>query len=601
MAVKPVVMALSRSGEAVAHKIAAALGLAVHGREGRVDQADAYFANALDHARDLFAAGVPIIGVCASGILIRAVAPLLSDKRSEPPVLSVSDDGSVVIPLLGGHRGANRLAQEIAVALNAKAAVTTAGDVAIGVALDAPPAGYRLANPLDAKDAMAAILAGEGISLTGENIFDLEADGGAVNLVVSETPVEGNAKTLVYHPQTYVVGVGCARNADAEELWSLVTTTLQNAGIAQGAVACVATIDLKGDEPAMNTVAKRLGVPLRLFTAEELEAQKVANPSDVVFAEVGCHGVSEGAALAASDGKLVVEKTKTANTTCAIARADPPITEMKGRSRGRLSVVGIGPGQATWRTPEVSKLVAEADELVGYGFYIDLLGPLAHGKIRSDFPLGGEEDRCRYALERAGEGRNVALVCSGDAGIYAMGALTFELLDRSPEALGVSDAARRVDVVCSPGVSALQGAAARAGAPLGHDFCTISLSDLLTPRDDIIRRLHAAAEGDFVIAFYNPVSKTRRTLLAEARDILLQHRPADTPVMLASSLGRPEEYVRYRRLADLEVDEVDMLTVVLVGSSNSRLAQLGEGPRMFTPRGYARKIDGDLSGERNSK
>ena len=601
MAVKPVVMALSRSGEAVARKVATALGVAVHGRKGRVDQADAHFANALDHARDLFAAGVPIIGVCASGILIRAVAPLLSDKRSEPPVLSVSDDGSVVIPLLGGHRGANRLAQEIAAALDAKAAVTTAGDVAIGVALDAPPVGYRLANPMDAKDAMAAILAGEGVSLTGENIFGLEANGGAVNLIVTEAPVEGGAKTLVYHPQTYVVGVGCARNADAEELWSLVTTTLQNAGIAQGAVACVATIDLKGDEPAMNTVAKRLGVPLRLFTAEELEAQKVANPSNVVFAEVGCHGVSEGAALAASDGKLVVEKTKTANTTCAIARADAPITEMKGRSRGRLSVVGIGPGQATWRTPEVSKLVAEADELVGYGLYIDLLGPLAHGKIRSDFPLGGEEDRCRYALERAGEGRNVALVCSGDAGIYAMGALTFELLDRSPEALGVSDAARRVDVVCSPGVSALQGAAARAGAPLGHDFCTISLSDLLTPRDDIIRRLHAAAEGDFVIAFYNPVSKTRRTLLAEARDILLQHRPADTPVMLASSLGRPEEYVRYRRLADIEVDEVDMLTVVLVGSSNSRLAQLGEGPRMFTPRGYARKIDGDLSGERNSK
>jgi cobalt-precorrin 5A hydrolase/precorrin-3B C17-methyltransferase len=239
--------------------------------------------------------------------------------------------------------------------------------------------------------------------------------------------------------------------------------------------------------------------------------------------------------------------------------------------------------------------VAEAEELVGYGLYIDLLGPLAAGKARSDFPLGGEEARCRYALERAAEGRNVALVCSGDAGIYAMGALVFELLDRGPENEGVCDAARRVEVVCSPGVSALQGAAARAGAPLGHDFCTISLSDLLTPREDIIRRLHAAAEGDFVIAFYNPVSKTRRTLLAEARDILLQHRPAETPVMLASNLGRPEEQVRYRRLDELQVDEVDMLTVVLVGSSNSRLAQLGEGPRMFTPRGYARKIDGDLA------
>lgn len=598
MAVKPVVMALSRSGEAVAHKVAAALGAQVHGREGRVDSADAFFGNALDHARDLFAAGVPVVGVCASGILIRAVAPLLSDKRAEPPVLSVSDDGSVVIPLLGGHRGANRLARDIADAIGGKAAVTTAGDLAIGVALDVPPAGYRLANPDDAKDAMASLLAGEGLTVSGQNIFEVEDNGGAVELVVTDAPVAGNAALLVYHPQQYVLGVGCARNADAEELWTLVTETLDKAGIAKGAIACVATIDLKADEPAMNTVAKRLGVPLRLFTAAELETQAVANPSEVVFAEVGCHGVSEGAALAGSAGALVVEKVKTANTTCAIAKADAPITELKGRARGRLSVVGIGPGQATWRTPEVSKLVAEADELVGYGLYIDLLGPLAHGKQRSDFPLGGEEDRCRYALERAGEGRNVALVCSGDAGIYAMGALTFELLDRSPEQLGVSDAARRVDVVCSPGVSALQGAAARAGAPLGHDFCTISLSDLLTRREDIIRRLKAAAEGDFVIAFYNPVSKTRRTLLAEARDILLEHRPADTPVMLASNLGRPQEHVRYRRLADLQVDEVDMLTVVLVGSSNSRLAQLGEGPRMFTPRGYARKIDGDLSGDR---
>lgn len=600
MAVKPVVLALSRSGEPVAHKIATILGAQVHGREGRVDQADATFANALDHVRDLFASGIPVVGVCASGILIRGVAPLLMDKTSEPPVVSVSDDGSVVVPLLGGHRGANRLASQIAEGLGAVSAVTTAGDVAMGVALDAPPAGYRLANPEDAKTAMAAMLAGEGISVAGSNIFNLEDTGGKVEICVSEAPVEPAPKRLVYHPRCYAVGLGCARNADPEELWNLVVKTLSDNNIAQGAVACVASIDIKGDEPAMNEVARRLGVPFRLFTAEELEAQAsaLANPSDVVFAEVGCHGVSEGAALAVA-GTLAVQKQKTANATCAIARAEAPIVELPGRSRGRLSIVGIGPGQGAWRTPEVSRLVAEAEELVGYGLYIDLLGPLAVGKERSDFPLGGEEARCRYALEQAAKGKNVALVCSGDAGIYAMGALVFELLDRPADQEGVSDAARRVDVVCSPGVSALQGAAARAGAPLGHDFCTISLSDLLTPRDDIIRRLHAAAEGDFVIAFYNPVSKTRRTLLAEAREILLRHRPANTPVMLASSLGRPEEYVRYRRLDQLEVDEVDMLTVVLIGSSNSRLAQLGEGPRMFTPRGYARKIDGDLIDKRH--
>ena len=602
MAVRPVVLALSRSGEAVAHRVADLIGGDLHGREGRVDQAAAWFPNALDHARDLFAAGVPVVGVCVSGILIRAVAPMLSDKRGEPPVVSVSDDGSVVVPLLGGHRGANRLAAVIAEGLGAVAAVTTAGDVAMGVALDAPPMGYRLANTEDAKAAMAAMLAGEGVSVTGENIFDIKEMGGSVELVVTEASVAGNDRRLVYHPQRYALGLGCARGCETEELWDLVCRTLDEANIAPGAVACVASIDLKADEGAMNAVARRLGVPFRLFTAAELEAfaGQLANPSEVVFAEVGCHGVSEGAALACG-GQLVVEKRKTANATCALSRSEAVITEMPGRARGRLSVLGIGPGQASWRTPEVSRLVAEADELVGYGLYIDLLGPLAAGKSRSDFPLGGEEARCRYALEQAGQGKNVALICSGDAGIYAMGALVFELLDRGPEAQGVSDAARRVEVVCSPGVSALQAAAARAGAPLGHDFCTISLSDLLTPREDIIRRLNSAAEGDFVIAFYNPVSKTRRTLLSEARDILLKHRPADTPVLLASSLGRPEESLRYRRLADLQVDEVDMLTVVLVGSSNSRLAQLGEGPRMFTPRGYARKIDGDLAEVRIGK
>ncbi len=601
MALDPIVLCLNKAGEPTARQVAAALGCKLHGREGRVEAADSYFANALDHTRDLFAAGIPVIGVCASGILIRAVAPLLSDKKTEPPVLSVSDDGSVVIPLLGGHRGANRLATKIAETLNAKAAVTTAGDVALGIALDEPPLGWKLANPEDAKDAMALMLNTGAPRIEGQNIWGIAAGDGPVALSTGTSPVETGPQKLAYHPQKFALGLGCARGCDPDEMWDLVQDTLSKAALAPEGISCVGSLDLKADEPAMIEVAKRLQVPFHVFSATELDAlsDRLENPSDVVFQEVGCHGVSEAAALAlaGAQANLIVPKTKTANATCAIAQAEQPIVEFTGRSRGRLSIIGIGPGQSSWRTPEASKLVAEAEELVGYGLYIDLLGPLAHGKTRSDFPLGGEEDRCRYALEQAGQGKNVALICSGDAGIYAMGALVFELLDRGPEAQGVSDAARRVDVISTPGVSALQGAAARAGAPLGHDFCAISLSDLLTPRDDILKRLKAAAEGDFVIAFYNPVSKRRRTLLAEARDILLKHRPADTPVMLASSLGRPEEYVRYRKLSELDVDEVDMLTVVLVGSSHSKLAQLGEGPRMYTPRGYARKIDGDLAAE----
>jgi cobalt-precorrin 5A hydrolase/precorrin-3B C17-methyltransferase len=214
MAVTPVVMCLNRAGEKTAHRIAAALGVAVHGRAGRVDVADVLFPDALEHTRALFAAGTPVIGVCASGILIRAVAPLLADKTTEPPVLSVSDDGRIVVPLLGGHRGANRLARQIADALGGVAAVTTAGDVALGVSLDEPPAGYALANPQDAKTAMAALLSGEGARMEGEAVFDLPA-GSAATITVTESPATGGPTHLVYHPRRFALGVGCARGASA--------------------------------------------------------------------------------------------------------------------------------------------------------------------------------------------------------------------------------------------------------------------------------------------------------------------------------------------------------------------------------------------------
>ncbi len=602
MAVTPVVLALSASGEAAAHRIARELGCDVHGRVERVTHADAFFSNALDHARDLFAAGVPIVGVCAAGILIRAVAPLLSDKRVEPPVVAVSDDGAVVVPLLGGHRGANRLARQISDIFEGVAAVTTAGDVALGVALDDPPEGWVLANREDAKGAMAHLLAGGGADMTGDASWLARLPTGDGLRVTAGWAAQSDLGPdhLQFAPQQVTLGVGCARDCEPSELAELVASTLAAAGVSEAAIHSVNTIDLKEDEAAILHLASDLGVDVRLFDATTLETEtpRLANPSDVVFAEVGTHGVSEAAALAQAgpDATLIAAKQKTANATCALALAPAPLTRSVGRAPGHLAIVGIGPGQGAWRTPEVSKLITDAELLVGYGLYIDLLGPLAAGKDRADFPLGGEEDRCRFALEEAAKGKQVALVCSGDAGIYAMGALVFELLDRGPEAMGVTDAARRVAVTCAPGISALQAAAARAGAPLGHDFCAISLSDLLTPREDIVKRLHAAAEGDFVIAFYNPVSKRRRTLLAEAREILLKHRPAETPVLLASSLGRPEEEIRFRRLDALDVDEVDMLTVVLVGSSQSRLMERGVGPAMYTPRGYARKIDGDLAG-----
>jgi cobalt-precorrin 5A hydrolase/precorrin-3B C17-methyltransferase len=322
------------------------------------------------------------------------------------------------------------------------------------------------------------------------------------------------------------------------------------------------------------------------------------NPSDVVFGEVGCYGVAEGSALVAAGqhGDLIVEKQKSKRATLAIGQALEPFEKTHiqalegGQARGKLFVVGIGPGADAWRSPEVSSMVASSTDLVGYSLYLDLLGPLTTGKTRHDFDLGKEEARVRHAMELAGQGKDVALVCSGDAGIYAMATLVFELLDKGDTDDGLSQAAKRIEIAVSPGISALQAAAARIGAPLGHDFCTISLSDLLTPWEDIKRRVSAAAEGDFVIAFYNPVSMKRRTQLAWARDRLLDDRPDNTPVILATNLGREGELVRVVDLAKLDIDDVDMLTVVIVGSSESRTTMTGDGKTwVYTPRGYSGK------------
>lgn len=595
MDLTPAVVALTATP--LARRLADALDAPLHARTGRA-AGDIPFDDAMAHLQALFAAGTPIVGLCAAGILIRAVAPLLADKRTEPPVIAVAEDGSAVVPLLGGHRGANALARRVGGLLGIAPAITTAGDLAFGLALDDPPPGWRLVNPQDAKSAMAALIAEGGARIEAEEEaawLKTLPEGKPVRLTVSMAPKpDTGPHHLHYAPQRAALGVGCARGCDPAELRRLAEEVLAEAGIAPEAVAAVSTIDLKADEPAVLALAAHLDVPLRLFTAAELEAEagRLQNPSETVLAEVGCHGVAEGAALAQGGAEAVlrIPKRKSANATCALALAPAPLATLRGRPRGHLAVVGIGPGQASWRTPEASRLIREAEELIGYGLYIDLLGPLAAGKPRADFPLGGEEERCRHALERAGQGRRVALICSGDAGIYAMAALVFELLDLPPgDPRAVSDAARRTEVVVAPGISALQAAAARIGAPLGHDFCAVSLSDLLTPRETILQRLRAAAEGDFVLALYNPVSKTRRTLLGEARDILLTHRPAGTPVLLARNLGREGESLRLRRLDALSAEEVDMMTLVLVGSSQSRVVRRGDGPCLYTPRGYGRK------------
>jgi cobalt-precorrin 5A hydrolase/precorrin-3B C17-methyltransferase len=595
------IVAITEDGAKLGRRIARALpGAELHGRAGRVTKADTAFAETTAHLRSLFRRNVPIVGICAAGILVRALAPLLRDKSDEPPVIAVSADGKSVVPILGGHRGANRLAAQIAKSIGGRAAITTAGDTALGIALDDPPPGWRVGNAKSAKPIAAALLAGKRIAVEIEHglaapwieslrkaASGAHRRGSGVICVTSRAAEHDH--TLYIYPPVLALGVGCERGTSPRELIALAHRALKKAGLAPEAVGCVVSLDLKADEPAVHELAAALGVPARFFAPAELEKQRarLANPSEIVFRETGTHGVAEGAALAAvgRKGKLAVAKQKSKRATCAIGWSPTPLDPGRiGRARGILRVVGIGPGAAEWRTPEAGHAVASADHLVGYGPYLDLLGDAARGKTRHRGTLGAEEARVRTALDLAGAGQSVALICSGDAGIYALATLVLELMERE----GRADW-NRIDLAIAPGISALQAAAARAGAPLGHDFCAISLSDLLTPWSAIETRLRAAAAGDFVVALYNPASQRRRDHLVTALDILRAARPAATPVVAARNLGRTGEAVAVTTLADLDPASVDMLTILLIGSSATRIASHGGRAWVHTPRGYAGK------------
>ena len=534
-----------------------------------------------------------MVALCAAGIIIRHLSPHLSTKHEDAPVIALAEDGTAIVPLLGGHHGGNALARDIGKILNLAPAITTASDTMFNVALDEPPQGWCLANPGDVKNFVATLRDGAAVTITGEadwlaNSNIPQADSAALHITVTDEPSQGDGQHLVYHRRNLALGIGCERRTDGQEMIALIEHTLAEANLSPLSLAGLFSLDLKADEAALHEAAAHFNIPARFLDLATLQAQedRLPNPSVVVKTEVGIAGVAEAAALSVG-GELLVEKQKSKRATCAISRSSGIIDpNAHGQARGHLSIVGIGPGRADWRTGAAEAAIRRADIIVGYSLYLELIADLVKDKDCRAYNLGEEETRVAAAIELAATGQNVALVSSGDAGVFAMGALAHELLDRDDTPAHWD----RISVELSPGISAMQAAALRVGAPLGHDFCAISLSDLLTPREVILKRVVAAASADFVIAFYNPVSKRRRDLLAIARDLLLRHRPEDTPVILARNLGRADEQITAMPLTHLQVDDVDMLTLVMVGSSETRARKRGDGTwSVYTPRGYAAK------------
>jgi cobalt-precorrin 5A hydrolase / precorrin-3B C17-methyltransferase len=517
-----------------------------------------------------------IVCFLAVGATVRLLAPLLKGKREDPGVVCVDEALRFAVPVLGAHPGGgNALARRVAETLGAEPVITTASDAAGSVGLDEFGAdlGFRVEPGSDLAAVGAAILSGARVTFTADTEWPLpplpsnvvrtdRPEPGVPAVVVTDLKIDMTERSAVYRPPSLLVGVGASRGAPAAEIGQLIDGTLAELGLSPRAVRYIATADMKADEPVLRAAAAGRGWPVVTFPAGRLAAVPVPNPSEVVRRAVGTPSVAEAAALIEPGSTLLAAKRASAHATVAVAR---------GRPRGRLAVIGIGPGARDLMTPRAVAELRRAAVVAGLDAYLeqvaDLLRPgtrvLASG-------LGAEQERAAEAVAQARAGRAVALIGSGDAGVYAMGSPALELADDA------------IDVTVVPGVTAALAVAAVLGAPLGHDHVMISLSDLHTAWPVIERRITAAAEGDLVACFYNPASAKRTWQLRRALELLAEHRPPDTPVGWVRDASRPGQAASLSTLSEFDPGLADMHTLVIVGSSRTRM----QAGRMVTPRDY---------------
>ena len=526
-----------------------------------------------------FAQCSQVIAFLAAGAVIRIVAPLLKDKQTDPAIVCVDEARRFAVSLLGGHAGgANALAERVSDVLGVQPVITTASDAVGLTGLD------QLGWPIegDVAGVGRAMLDGEPIDFFSEEIWPIPAlpenvvtsgqlASGTHQLLVTDRLFDLRPGLAVLRPPSLVVGVGASRGVSPDEVLELIDSMLAAAQLSANSIRHLATADAKADEVGLIEAAQRRGWALLTYPSSALAEVPVPNPSERVRTEVGTASVAEASALIGG-GTLLVGKSRSARdvsmATAAVARHAP---------RGRLAIIGLGPGARDLLTPRAKEELRRACVVVGLDQYVeqieDLLRPgtrlLATG-------LGNEEERARSAIVAAKKGYAVALIGSGDAGVYGMASPALEDFDGTFDVVGV------------PGITAATAAASLLGAPMGHDHCSISLSDLHTPWSVIEGRIRAAATGDFVVSFYNPRSKGRDWQLDSALAMLAEHRAATTPVGLVRAASRSGESVTLTTIAELiamGTDAVDMFTLVLVGNSSSRLV----AGRMVTPRGYGWK------------
>ncbi len=538
------------------------------------------------------------ICIGAIGAVIRLINPLITNKENDPAIIVVDYKAQNFVPILGGHKaGAEKIAQNLAEDFGGNAVLTGFSGVNNSISLDDFGTAWgwqRNSQTLSWNKLMIDYAKGEQITFlqnSGNSLW--KNSKGALDKIFDHSQFRDSKKEpsflicsncvdcCAWHPPVLWVGIGCERNTSENLLRKALKAALKKSGLARKSIAGLASIDIKKNESALNLLVEQENLPIKFFRSKDLEKIIIPNPSDYVKKTVGTPSVAEAAAfLAAGEGAVLrLEKTIFSSQENDFGAVTIAIAESRNSfapNRGELHLIGSGPGDLSFLTQDARFALSKSAVWVGYKRYLDLLEPLRKpNQVRVDSELTFERDRCQKALNLAIEGAKVALISSGDSGIYGMAGLALEYWLK----LASND---RPHFKVHPGISAFQVAASKVGAPLMHDFCAISLSDCLTSWEIIETRLKAAAASDFVIALYNPKSEARPWQLQKALELLLEHRSVDTPVLLAHQLGRKTEEVSLHTLSDFPDNKVNMLSILLIGNSSSFV----QNGLFLTPRGY---------------
>ncbi|BAQ64831.1 precorrin-3B C(17)-methyltransferase [Geminocystis sp. NIES-3709] len=575
-----------------------------------------YHESLSQHLANIWENSEGIIFSLTIGAVVRLVSPLLTNKKKDPAIIVIDPHTKYVISLLGGHQAnADKLTELIAHQLDAKAIITSASynlnlpsidtfgnifgwqrgkgnwtEVSINIARNLPTLIRQdlglnwWQNSLPSSHPFIFENTKDSKSIIRENTEK------AMVYIGAEKPPNIDIPCVSWHPRILWVGIGCERDTSPSLIESAVTQVLDKYNLERKSIASLATIDLKKDELGILMLGKKWGLALHTFTAEELNSVAVPNPSSIVKEEVGTPSVAEASALKSAllpnlrenqqksphlivPKQIIRQEGEKGAVTVAIARSNVEYNPNKGK----LYLIGTGPGSIEYLTSVAKTALREADIIIGYSLYIDLIKSLLRPEqIIESSPITQERQRAERAIELAKWGLKVAVISSGDCGIYGMAGLVLEILQNQ------NWDGKQPPVEVFSGITAMQSVAAKIGSPLMHDFCAISLSDLLTPWEVIEKRITAAASADFITAIYNPRSQTRTQQIITTQKIFLEYRKPHTPVAIARSVTRDDENIIITTLGEMLNHSIDMVTTVIIGNSSTKRYH----DLLITPRGY---------------